>query len=101
MPSISVRRQKNIVFISLRATLDIAHAQTLHAQLARALAYRLPVRVNMRRLERLDTAAVQVLLAFACAAKAAALPMRLAAASPIFAGALQILGLSSPFEESL
>lgn len=100
MPTISVRQRKNTVFVSLRESLDIAQARTLHARLARALDYRLPVRVDMRRLERVDTAAVQVLLAFGQAGKAAAVPMQLTAASPIFANALQALGLSSPFEEA-
>lgn len=93
MQSISVRRRLRQVHIVLRAIVDIAQVQQLKDALAKALSYRLPLCLDARALERIDTAAAQTVLAFAFAARSQGLTLRVARTSPALTGAWHSLGL--------
>lgn len=100
MQSISVRRRLRQVHIVLRAIVDIAQVQPLKDALAKALSYRLPICLHARDLERIDTAAVQTVLAFAFAARNQGLTLRLVGASQTLTNTWHNLGLPPLAEET-
>lgn len=93
MQSIAVRRHLRHVHIVLRAIVDIAQTQQLKEALATALSYRLPLCLNARGLERIDTAAAQTLFAFALAAHTQNLSLVVNDASGALHEAWRTLGL--------
>ena len=98
MQPISVKQRNDDVTITLGDVLDISQAGVLHNTLMKALAVGLPMRVDLRKLERIDTAAIQVLAAFAYTARARGLKLKCKHPGAVADAALRTLGLSDLFE---
>lgn len=101
MQPVSIKQRSNDVTITLGDVLDISQASVLHNTLMKALAAGLPMRVDMRQLERIDTAAIQVLAAFAYTARARGLALKCKHHGAVADAALRTLGLSHLFEANI
>ena len=74
--------------------LEIADARHLYSELNAALADAKALVLDASRVQRVDTAALQLLAAFARATHAAGLPLRWHAASAALCEAVALLGLN-------
>lgn len=97
MQPISLRQRHRAVTLTLAAAVDISQAATLHKTLTQALALGLPVRVNPAKLERVDTTALQLLLAFERSARARGVDIVCAQRSAVLDDSARQLGLPMPF----
>lgn len=74
--------------------LDVTKVSVLHGELGRALKSAAPLVLDAGRVERVDTAALQLLAAFFRAADAAGLTVRWQCVSPPLREATELLGLA-------
>lgn len=78
--------------------LDVSHAAAAREKLNEALIRSLPLELDAERVERLDGAFLQLLVAFRRAAQARGLQPRWRSVSPVLHGAAQALGLTDALE---
>ncbi|MFL6648420.1 MAG: lipid asymmetry maintenance protein MlaB [Sulfurifustaceae bacterium] len=78
--------------------LDVSHAVVARERLTEALVRSLPLELEAARLERLDGAFLQLLVAFQRAAKARGLRPRWRSVSPVLRSAAEALGLIETLE---
>lgn len=97
MQPVSLRHSERAVTITLAAAVDISQAAALHKKLTHALALGLPVRVNPAKLERVDTTALQLLLAFERSARSRGVSVVCAHRSAVLDDSARQLGLPAPF----
>jgi len=79
--------------LALPAECTLAHAQTLKARLAMLLRIANCVTIDVALVQRIDTASLQLLVAFVHARQAGALALSIRGESRAFAQATQLLGL--------
>lgn len=97
MQPISLRQRDGAVTLTLAAVVDISQAAALHQKLTRALSLGMSVRVNPAKLERVDTTALQLLLAFEHSARARGVEVVCARRSAVLDESARQLGLPMPF----
>lgn len=83
--------------LELTGNLDIGRAGELRAPLIEALATAQELQVELSRVERVDTAGLQLLLALARSARERGVAIRWSAPSPTLVEAAKRLGLSAAF----
>jgi ABC-type transporter Mla MlaB component len=81
--------------VKLPPECTLAHADGLKVRLAAVVSALAPVAIDVCDVRRIDTASMQVLVAFVRARSAAALPVRLQGDSAVFNEAVRLLGLAS------
>lgn len=84
--------------LALPAVLDMAGAETLHSLLSSQLAPSETVTVSAGDVERVSTACIQLLIAFARSAEAVGGACRIESPSPVLEAAFADLGLSSELQ---
>lgn len=100
MGPVRIRRQNDRTYILLDRYLEIAQAAQLHSGLRPALMAGAPLVLNAGRVERIDTAAIQVLVAFCRTARARAIPLQVRAVSAALRNAVTLLGLPAFWEDA-
>ena len=80
--------------ILLESTLDISHVETLHQQLEEALVDGHRVTMDASNIEKIDTAALQIILAFVQQAEKQSLNFTWKFPSKIFIDYAKMLGLT-------
>jgi phospholipid transport system transporter-binding protein len=99
MNVVQVLQQSGETRLSFEPVLDISHAIQLRAELDRALSSRVPISLDASRVERVDTAAVQLLAVFCRSARDAGLKPRWHATSEAMREATALLGLGDALGE--
>lgn len=84
--------------IHFEGGLDVSHAVAAREKLNEALIRSLPLELDAERLERLDGAVLQLLVAFQRAAQARGLRPRWRSASPVLRSAAEALGVTEALE---
>lgn len=74
-------------------SLDISCARELHQELSKALGKALPVMIDAGRVERVDTAALQLFAAFWLQARLRKLPVQWSSPSEVLCRSARLLGL--------
>jgi anti-anti-sigma regulatory factor len=92
---VQVKRTAEATHVALEASLGIADARALHAHLDAALAAGTAIVLDGGRIERLDAAAMQVLVGFCRAAHERRLTVTWKSISPSLQQAARLLGLES------
>jgi len=90
----------NINDIDLGDSLGISQVGDIYAQLLAALAEEQAVNVDLSRIERVDTAAIQLLYSFQAHASAQGLVIIWSNPSKVFCDAVDILGVN-PFYQAI
>ena len=98
MEPVHIEHTADTTHVALEAALGIADARVLHEKLNAALAAATPVVMDASRVERLDTAVMQVLTGFCRAARERSLALTWQNPSPALQQAVRLLGLESIFE---
>jgi phospholipid transport system transporter-binding protein len=93
MKGVEVVNQADETQLVFEPVLDIVGARNLYGKLNSVLAHAKPVALDASRVERVDTAALQLLAAFCRTAREAGLALRWRDASPALREAAAMLGL--------
>jgi anti-anti-sigma factor len=88
----------NVTEIQCAESLDISMAAALHQTLKKALESGAPITLQVHKVERADTAALQVLAAFMRAARARGITVSWNAPSASLRRSAQLLGLAQELE---
>ncbi|GMR17778.1 MAG: STAS domain-containing protein [Gammaproteobacteria bacterium] len=64
MDTLNIKRQKGQTRLQLAPVLDISEARNLHQSLGKAMKRKPPLVLDASQVERIDTAAIQILAAF-------------------------------------
>ncbi len=94
MNGVVVQRRPSETQLVFEPVLDIVGARSLYSHLNNVLAEGKSVELDASRVERVDTAALQLLAAFCRATRDAGLTLRWRAASPALCEAATMLGLN-------
>jgi len=94
MQPVSLTCQTDRTEVALQGTLDVREARAARATLNEALVRALPLELDAARLERIDAAGLQLLLAFLEGARARGVDLRWRAVSAALATSAELLGLS-------
>lgn len=90
-------RRERTVMSAIAAECTIAHARALKSRLARVLATRSCVTLDLSAVQRVDTAGMQVVAAFIRERRAAGRPLQCRGATEPFLVTARLLGLSALF----
>lgn len=101
MPHISLHQRDRALILTLAAAVDISQAAVLHKHLSEALSLGLPVRVDAAKLERVDTSALQLLLAFERKARTRGVNVVCSRRSAVWDDSARQLGLPMPFANAV
>jgi len=93
MNSTKARGKTGETQLVLESVLDVSHARPLYAQFERALARAAPIVLDAGQVERIDTAAMQVLSVFQQSAHERGIALRWSGASHAIEQADRLLGL--------
>lgn len=100
MGPVRIRRRNDRIYILLDRQLEVAQATQLHGELHSASTADTSLVLNAGRVERIDTAAIQVLMAFCRTAHTRAVPLRVRAVSDALRSAVTLLGLPAFWENA-
>ncbi len=95
MDPVRIKRLSRRTHLVLGAVVDISTARLFYERLNKALSHNKPLVLNAGRVERIDTAAMQVLAAFCRTARDRRLPLEWKAPSAGLQGAAEMLGLQT------
>ena len=95
MDFIEVKHRSGTAHVSFDAAVGIAEARALYATLGKLFPKQAAIVLHADRLERIDTAAMQVLACFCQAARQRGLAMTWQSPSAAFREAANLLGLAS------
>lgn len=95
MDLVRIRRLSGRTHLVLGAVVDISTAGLFYERLNKALSYKKPLVLNAGRVERIDTAAMQVLAAFCRTVRDRHLPLEWKTPSAGLQGAAEMLGLQA------
>lgn len=95
MDSVRAKRRAGETKLVLDSILDVSRAQALYRTLDQALGQSAPIVMDGSRVERVDTAAVQMLAAFGRAAHERGLKLKWQAPSAALRQAVDLLGLGA------
>lgn len=98
MDPVHIEHTADTTHVTLEAVLGIVDARALHAKLSTVLACATPVVLDGSRVERLDTAAMQVLACFCRSARERGMAISWQSPSSGLRQAAQWLGLESILE---
>jgi anti-anti-sigma factor len=98
MDPVHIEHTADTTHVALEAALGIADAQTLYARLDSALTGGTPIVVDGTRVERLDAAALQVLVCFCHTARQRGLALSWQNVSPELQQAARLLGLETALQ---
>ncbi len=98
MGPVRIRRRSDQVYITLSENLTVSQATLLYKKLSKGLAAKLPVLLNGERVRQVDTATLQVLIAFCNSVGEQNLTLRYQTAGDYLYSSLGLLGLSFVLE---
>ena len=98
MDPVAIRRRNNQVRLVLNENLTISQAALLHKKLSKGLAAKLPLILNAERVRQVDTAALQVLVAFCKNAQKQGLSLRYQTPGDYLYLSLRLSGLATALE---
>ncbi|HLQ27501.1 MAG TPA: STAS domain-containing protein [Acidiferrobacterales bacterium] len=98
MGPVQIRRRNNRVRLVLSENLTISQAALLHKKLSKGLAAKLPLILNGEQVRQVDTAALQVLVAFCQAAQEQGLPLHYQTPDDYLHLSVRLLGLTAALE---
>jgi anti-anti-sigma regulatory factor len=98
MGPVQIRRRNNRVCLVLSENLTISQAVLLHKKLSKGLAAKLPLILNGEQVRQVDTAALQVVVAFCQAAREQGVTLHYQTPDDYLYLSLRLLGLGSVLE---
>lgn len=98
MDPVHVEQTANAAHVALEASLSIQDARVLHEKLGTVLGAAKTIVVDGSRVERLDTAVMQVLAGFVRSARERGLALSWRSPSPALQQAIHVLGFESILE---
>jgi ABC-type transporter Mla MlaB component len=98
MESVNLTCHPDRTEIVLKGMLDVGETRAVYGRLGEALTRALPVELRAQELERIDTAGMQLLIAFVRAAREHGLQPSWRGISPALTSGAQLLGLSEALE---
>ena len=93
MAVVQTKRRSSTTYLELAATINVPQIQALYKPLAKALARNLAIVLAADKVKRIDTAGLQVLIAFYRDAQKRGLDFRWEAPSPALCEAVKLLSL--------
>jgi anti-anti-sigma regulatory factor len=94
---VRVKQQKTQTHVSLHSSVGIAQVQELYQLLSPVIARGLPVVLDASKVERIDTAVLQLFAVFSQSLQKKGVPLRLKKASDAFFLSSELLGLQTEF----
>lgn len=94
---VRVKQQKTQTHVSLHTSMGIAQVRELYQLLTPVIARGLPVVLDASKVERIDTAVLQLFAVFSRALQKKGVSLRLKKASDVFSRSTELLGLQTEF----
>ena len=94
---VRVKQQKTQTHVSLHSSMGIAQARELYQLLSPVIARGLPVVLDASKVERIDTAVLQLFVVLSRTLQKKGVPLRLRKVSDTFSLSSELLGLQTEF----